>query len=278
MDRRKALKVTAGAFAGGGFGLLAISGLFKTKPQAVTEPFKLEFEETETAWKYAELLPSESSERAYRYYSEGSCMYATIKGILAQLEETLGEPYSSFPLHMFKYGHGGIGGYGSVCGTLNGAAAIMGLLISDKVIRDTMIADLFRWYEQEAFPIFVPSEPVYTHTPVRSISNSVLCHASNTQWCKASGYKATSNERKERCRRLTADVAGKVTLALNKLYFGDYVTGECPNNEAATCVSCHGKEGKLDNAAVQMNCNSCHSKSIGHRLFSDAHYKFMKDV
>ncbi len=277
MDRRKAMKVVGSAFAAGGAGLVALTTAFKPEKLPAAETSILDYNPPETDWKYVRLNPAATGELAYNSYSEGSCMYATVKSIAYQLAEKVGEPYSSFPFHMFKYGHGGVGGYGSVCGALNGAAAVIGLLISDKSVQDRMIADLFQWYEKEALPSFVPAQPNYDFTPPQSVPNSVLCHASNTNWCNDSGLKITSKERKERCRRLTADVAQKVATSLNEIYAYEYIADVHSNEEVASCLACHGKEGKLQNTSVKMSCNSCHTESIAHKAFADVHYKFMKE-
>jgi hypothetical protein len=277
MNRRKAMKVAAGVFAGGGIGLVALSNAFKPEKVVAAGPSKIDFDAAETNWKYFRLDPNLTAELAYNSYSEGSCMYATVKSVITQLAEKEGEPYSSFPLHMFRYGHGGIGGYGSVCGTLNGAAAVLGLLIEDKSVRDKLISDIFQWYEKESFPYFRPENPNYDFTPPESVPNSVLCHASNTNWCNDSGFDISSKERKERCRRLTADVAQRVVLALNEIHSNEYITNIHPDEASGTCLACHGKEGKIKNSSVKMSCNSCHSESVGHRVFSDVHYKIMKE-
>ncbi len=277
MDRRNAMKIAAGAIAAGGAGLLTLTTAFKPEKQPLPEPQNLEYNPAESSWKYFQLDPSATAQLAYDRYSEGSCMYATIFSVVSQLADKFGEPFTSFPIHMFKYGHGGIGGFGSVCGALNGAAALIGLLITDKSVQDRMITDLFQWYEEEPLPKFSPAKPSFDHAPVKSISNSVLCHASNTNWCKESGFHVNSNERKERCRRLTSDVAEKVTVALNDISTSAYVTNRHSNHEVNSCIACHGDEGKLKNTSVKMSCNSCHSESIGHKIFGDVHYKFMKD-
>ncbi|MDD4108714.1 MAG: C-GCAxxG-C-C family protein [Prolixibacteraceae bacterium] len=276
MDRRKVLKAAAVAVAGGGAGLFALLKVFNTGNPVNSEPYKLEYNNTESNWQYAILDPGVTAELAYRYYNEGSCMYATIKSVISQLAEMIGEPFTSFPCEMFKYGHGGIGGYGSVCGALNGAAALTGLLISGKSVQDNIIADIFQWYEKESIPVFKPQNPHFDFTPPTSISNSVLCHASNTNWSNKAGLKIDSNERKERCRRLTGDVAKKVTMVFNEIFSGAYITNTHSNEAVNTCVSCHGKEGKLNNTAVKMSCNSCHSESIAHKIFADGHYILMK--
>ncbi len=277
MDRRKVIKLAAGAIAGGGVGLITLSNAFKTKNQLNSEPSQLEYNNPEGIWNSILLDPAITADSAYKFYSEGSCMYATIKSVISQLAEKFGEPYVSFPYQMFRYGHGGIGGYGSVCGALNGAAALIGLFINDKAVQDKMISDIFQWYEKEALPKFSPRNPNYNYTPPTSVSNSILCHSSNTNWSKISGFTVSSDERKERCRRLTGDVAEKVVRSLNNIYASAYITNIQSDETSNTCMSCHGNEGKLKNTAVKMNCNSCHSESVGHRIFSDIHYKIMKE-
>lgn len=277
MDRRKAMKVAAGAIIGGGAGLLTLTNAFKPKIEFDSEPHKLDYKLEETNWKYLQLDPVITAELAYKFYPEGSCMYATIKSVVSQLAEKGGEPFTSFPFDMFKYGHGGVGGYGTVCGTLNGTAAILGLLITDKNIRDKMIADIFKWYEKEPLPVFQPQNSDVDYTPAQSISNSVLCHASNTNWCKKAGFKVDSKERKERCRRMTADVAKKVATSLNEIFTNTYTTNIYNDETANTCLTCHSNEGKVNNVAAKMSCEPCHTKSIGHRVFGDIHYKLMKE-
>lgn len=275
MDRRKAFKIAAGAVAAGGAGLFTLSTAFKPEIKFENTPQKIDFKQDENNWKYSGLDPFVTAELAYKYYSEGSCMFATVKSVISQLAEIIGEPYKSFPIHLFKYGHGGVGGYGSVCGTLNGAAALIGLLITDKSVQDKMIADIFRWYEKEPLPAFNPNTKAYNYVPVKSISNSVLCHASNTNWCKTAGLKVDSKERKERCRRMTADVSMKLATSLNEIFTNTYLTNIQSDETVNTCVTCHGNEGKVNNTAVKMSCNSCHSESVAHRVFADIHYKVM---
>jgi hypothetical protein len=277
MDRRKAIKMGAGVFTAGGAGLLSLPLIFRTDNSVRAESRKLEYDLGGGDWKYDYLDPEATAQFAYGHYKDGSCMYATVTSVVSQLADKFGGPYESFPCHMFKYGHGGVGGFGTVCGALNGAAALIGLLIPDKGIQDVMITDLFQWYEKEAMPVFVPAKPVYDAKIPVSVSNSVLCHASNTTWCKVTGFAVNSDERKERCRRLTGDVARQVTMALNNLAAHAYTAHEHTNEEVNSCIACHGDVGKVKNTSSKMSCNSCHSESIGHRIFSDVHYRYMKD-
>jgi hypothetical protein len=275
MNRRNAVKITAGFLAGGGIGMLTLANAFKLKPQLQLEPRQLSHEPNESTWMYTPLDPVVSAKLAYRFYPDGSCMYATFKSIVSQLAEMHGEPFTSYPYYMFRYGHGGIGGYGTICGALNGSAALFGLFIGDKVVRDCLITDLFQWYEKEPHPVFKP-EGAEMELPAVS-SNSVLCHASNTHWSKVAGVEIESKERKERCRRMTADVTLKVVTMLNSLYDNLYITNRNSNEAVQSCMACHGNEGKLKNTAGKMDCQSCHEESLGHKVFSDVHYRLIKD-
>jgi hypothetical protein len=90
------------------------------------------------------------------------------------------------------------------------------------------------------------------------------------------GYKVNSDERKERCRRLTSDVASRVTIVLNEYFGNTFVTNGRDNEEVKTCMTCHSDKGKLANTSSKMGCASCHTESTGHKLFADIHYKLLK--
>jgi hypothetical protein len=273
MERRKALQIAAGVLAVGSAGTVTLAKAFKPEIQS-KEPKKIKFEENDSQWIYSFLDPAETGQRAYEEYAGNGCMYGIFNGILSQLAEKIGDPYTSFPVHMMKYGHGGVNGTGTVCGALNGPAALIGLLVGGKV-QDSLVGELFRWYENSALPNYKPENPGMDFTPPTSVSNSVLCHASTTKWGKEAGFKIASKERKERCRRLTADVAAQTVVILNS-YFDDAFIATAHNNETVqSCMTCHGSEGKLGNTSGKMNCTPCHEESLAHKVFSDVHYKMM---
>ncbi len=275
MNRRTAIKAAAGGLVGGGAALLTLNTAFKPEILPATKPKELNLEEPKSDWVYHRLEPAVTANLAYSVYDNGSCMYAVVQSFISQLAEKYGEPYSSFPIHMTRYGHGGIGGFGNVCGALNGTAALAGLFVTDKNTRDAVITDLFRWYERTPLPDFNPDTPIDNFTPPLSIARSTLCHASITNWSKTAGYNVKSKQRKERCRRLTGNMAGKLATVMNQLNEGSYTTVNHDDETARGCLTCHGSQGKFDNTGGKMTCTSCHSKSIGHRLFGDIHYKFM---
>ncbi len=276
MNRRNALKMGAGALALGAAALSSFSQAFKKENPAYT-PKKVDFKANTSDWTYEALDPATTAQRAYDNYNSGSCMYGVVSSIVEQLAEKTGAPYSTFPLHMMRYGHGGVSGEGSLCGTLNGAASILGLIISDQKARDLMASDIFRQYENKAFPSFEPAKAIYDYKPGTSVSKSVLCHASTTRWCNATEHKIKSKERIERCRRLTADIAALTVKTLNSYYENNFVALH-HNTDSHDCLSCHGSQGKVANTAGKMSCTTCHDKeSLGHRVFSDVHYRLMKE-
>jgi hypothetical protein len=219
------------------------------------------------ASKGSTLVPLDAAvvaDKAYRIYPEGACMYATFASIVSSLGELVGEPYRSFPLEMMRYGEGGVSGWGSLCGALNGAAAVIGFVFpgKDGSRRAELVAELFSWYEQSQLPKFRPTQTaVSSEIPssiAKSVANSVLCHVSVSRWCKVSRCDAFSPEKRERCRRLTADVVLKTVELLNR--------SQEPSSrfaglsaETNSCVTCHGKSDRSD-VMVKMRCDTCHTR------------------
>lgn len=211
------------------------------------------------AWNYIKLDPESVGETAYRMYPEGGCMYGVVGSVIGALSNQLGEPFRSFPVEMMRYGSGGVGSWGSLCGVVNGASALIGLFHREKSkeAREEMIAEFCLWYETTPLPTYEPAESQPADEADPSIAGSVLCHISTAKWCQLNGYDAFSAERKQRCQRLTADGAMKIVEILNR-------RAEDPACEFATltpdvksCVDCHGKK-ELADASGKMNCGSCH--------------------
>jgi len=209
-------------------------------------------------WDFARLDPDITADRAYQDYYQGHCMYGVFKSIVWQLAEQRGEPYKSFPLDMMKYGAGGVAGWGSLCGGLNGAAAVIGLFATTQDQARLLTHELFRWYETTALPIYVPKKPQLEMEMPKSVSNSVLCHVSVSNWCKVSGHRAFSKEHNERCARLTADTAKKTVEILNSSLQDQFAGTHSLSAETKWCKSCHAKGGNLENSLGEMNCTACH--------------------
>jgi hypothetical protein len=209
-------------------------------------------------WNYVQLDPRTVAETAYRIYPDGGCMYAVVGSVIHTLAEEAGEPFRSFPVAMMRYGDGGIGHWGSLCGVINGGAALIGLFQSEKEKqqREAQITELCVWYETSWLPQHEPAEPKWADEAEPSVAGSVLCHVSTARWCEASGCEAFSMEKKERCRRLATDGAVKVVDILNRRLEGRSEFRELTQPVQA-CIDCHGKQDLAD-AMGKMNCGTCH--------------------
>lgn len=184
----------------------------------MTEANQLPKTTTPTPWPYTALDPAEVSQRAYRYLSDGGCMYAAVGSVVHTLAERLGPPHDSFPLEMMTYGRGGMGGFGSICGAINGAAAVIGIYCpADR--QGTLVRKLLRWFTETELPIYSPegtSEGSDTeHETASSVNGTVDCHPSLASWREAVGRRVNREERRVRCARITADAAAKAVELLN---------------------------------------------------------------
>jgi hypothetical protein len=181
------------------------------------------------------------------------CAFGVFHGIVAQLAEVVGEPYAGIPTQMMDWGSGGVVGFGSLCGTLNGAAAAIGLICDGDDARG-FISDLLTWYSATPSPTNLVAP---TGDTVQTTAESNLCHISVTRWCAASGFASGSPERADRCARMAGDVAAKAVEMLNGGRLGLEVPGE-----KAGCRNCHymGESyatGQFTHGA--MDCLTCHT-------------------
>jgi hypothetical protein len=231
---------------------------------------------------------------AYNNYYAGGCCHGAFSALMGAFQAGVGAPFDQLPAAFGKFGGGGVGGYGSICGAVLGSQLIVNMVVEDPPppagstaspnIRNAMIVELMRWYESFEFPEFVPAvrnAKEYNATSgallttldfenapgdLRLAPSSHLCHASVTGWCTAKGVAANGADKLARCARLTADVAGKAAELLNAYLAGDRATafvGTAPNN-ASACTSCHPATNAVTAPTVAppvasgMGCTSCH--------------------
>jgi hypothetical protein len=222
----------------------------------------------EWPWPYKELDTELVRKRGHKYYYEGGCMYGSSGGLLSVLIEEVGYPYTLFPHDMMRYGGGGIAGWGTVCGSLNGACAIITLVAGTDYGRITN--ELMAWYGTTPFPsetanryavngeYLVPQLKTDAALP-QTVSESPLCHVSVNTWCRAAGFASASPQRAERCARLTGDVAARAAELLNAHARGELVTGQFEKSE---CNSCHfmGENYETGQFIIGKgsNCTDCH--------------------
>jgi hypothetical protein len=176
---------------------------------------------------------------------------------------------------MMRYGGGGISGWGTVCGSLNGACAIITLVAGKGYGQITN--ELMAWYGVTPFPgdnanlyaanhKYLVDEYKTDAVLPTTVSQSPLCHVSVNTWCRSSGFASGSKQRAERCARLTGDVAAHAAELLNAYHNGSFVAGQFEQNE---CTSCHFMGENYESGQFIIgkgtNCTDCHG--------SDPHIK-----
>jgi hypothetical protein len=236
---RRDLLSGAGKIAAGATGMVAVSALGmnvlnKAHAENITFP-----------WGYKKIDPDRAGKIAYENWYENYCCYGAASGILLPLQEDIGEPYTFFPLEATIWGHGGAVGWGTLCGSLNGAGIATALVAGEE--GEYIINDVIAWYTKTKLPIYKPSNP-RTHISQVNKSSSALCHISVGKWMRKEKVTFHSPRRWERCARITADVTIKTVRLLNDLVDGKYKISrrtqldmyQMPTEN--TCIQCHGNK------------------------------------
>ena len=254
-DRRQFLKKAGGVT----LSVIAVSGVSGLLASCTSEPTKESADLVSVPWPYQKLDAIAAAERGYEAYYNGGCMYGAFEGIIGELRDKIGAPYDQFPSAMMKYGGAGVAGWGTLCGTCNGAAAAIAL-VHPAETRNQVISQLYGWYGEEALPDYKPANPKMESIPT-SVAGSQLCHVSVTKWCEESGYKAASAERADRCAWLTASTVKKAVELLNAGATGEIPVVYTVPESVTGCLSCHSKGSSLENIHIsnQTDCESCHS-------------------
>ncbi len=232
---RRGLLVGAGKVAAGAAIVTAGMGLVST-----AEASKAKF-----PWPYKKLDIDKVAKIAYENWFKNFCCYAVTSSILIPLREKVGEPYTSFPLMSTKWGHGGAVGWGTLCGSLTGAGIVTGLCAGHD--GENILNEVIYWYADTALPMYKPANPKARIKSVNK-SDSPLCHISVGKWMKKEGVKFFSPQRKDRCARLSADVAVQTVKFLNAWADGKFKpTHKFPLfgygiTAQENCTECHGSD------------------------------------
>lgn len=236
---RREILIGASKCAVGAAAFAAVSGVgsnFITKAEAK--------EAQALPWPYEKIDPKEAGQIAYDGWYKAFCSYGVASGILVPLQKKIGEPYTSIPTEGLRLGEGGTVGWGTLCGSLLGATVAVGFVAPYDVGKQ-IINELLQWYSDAKLPLYVPAQP-RAEVAVQTISASPLCHISVGKWCKAANKGLGSPERKERCARITADVAMKTVSMLNDWKDGKFTSSlKLPSamygiTAQHNCTECHG--------------------------------------
>jgi hypothetical protein len=165
-----------------------------------------------------------------------------------------------------------------VCGTLNAAAAIIGMAVADGAHRTTLTNGIFQYYAETPLPTngtwkshqkamglttdWAPATLPLENVP-SSTANSPLCHSSLVQWTMTTGAANGGPLQKDRCGKACFDVSLKLAELLNT-YFQAITPTSTPSPAAtpldpavAACGVCHSTY-----TGAKMACGSCHDNTL----------------
>lgn len=246
ISRRDLIKgvglLTAGAM------LSNVTGLI-SKAHAKVDPKKW-------PWPYEKLDPEKTAEIAYNEWYRIYCGGAVISSIFSQLAEKIGEPYKSFPADAFIFYHGGVAGWGTMCGVPLGSNTVTNLIIGPGVgkIGELMGTEMSQWYSETLLPVYVPKNPKIKAEIPKSVSHSPLCHISVNRWMKVADKGFWTPERKDRCARLAASAAYHLVELLNAWKDGKYIPPQVD--------SVKGIPAAMYAVTAQHNCTDCHGEKV----------------
>ena len=277
VSRRDFVRLSGIFVAGAAVGAAGLNGV-----RSFAQDAKSSKETVQWPWPYKKLDVERVRKLGHLGYYMGNCSSGSFYGVLRALREEVGYPYTLLPIdppnNMLAFGGGGVSGWGSHCGGLLGASTAVNMVSKDY---GAIVGELTGWYTKFAFPSDISNKYANNHEflhkefPAKfkgkyktdkvlasNVSGSPLCHVSVTEWSEASGYKAYSTERSERCARLTGDCAAKAAELLNKAAAGQSVAEFIAPAAITTCNACHGKGGVVENAKLKMDCGQCHEPHL----------------
>ena len=244
-------------------GVTAVAGLSGLVATATTKAKSLI---TPWPWPYQELDAEEVRLQAhYLYWNDKDCCAGVFGALVNALAAKMGEPWTNLPMEVMLFGRGGGGGWGTLCGVINGGAALISL-VTEKAASGPLLTELFGWYTQAELPSDAANDIAvnggylvhnYDDALVQNVSGSPLCHISVTEWCVAAGKKVSDVERKERCGRIAGDCAAKTVELLNAYFAGTFVPTYVDPETVTACLGCHGT-AFMNNVMTKMECTSCH--------------------
>lgn len=257
---RKDFLVNASKAAVGVTAVAGLSSLVTTATLANTKPMVY-------PWPYATVDLEALRIRAHHLKLTGwECCSGCFGAFVETLSLQIGDPWTTMPYEVMMYGRGGGAAWGTLCGAVNAGAAVISLVVP-KATSGPLIWELYGWAASTPFPTDQANQFAldnrYTTgafngvAQPQSVAGSVLCHASLTNWCIESGKKFNSNDRKERCGRITGDIAVKTGEILNAYHAGTFTPQFVTPAYAAQCLGCHGT-ALLENVRIQENCEPCH--------------------
>ena len=245
---------------------------------------------TDIPWYYPPLPadqpnPEEVARRAFEIYFKSGCAEAVWGSCVEALAKIRADQWGTLPLNMFRYGGGGIAGWGTICGTLNGAAAFISMAVGQNLAadgvtkewthRNNLINGVFQFYAETPLPtnntykstqgvldglgVWTPASPALApvNNAPTSTANSPLCHSSLVQWTETTGNFDASPAQRDRCGKACFDVARQTITMLNTYFELASAPGVALDPSVAACGACHKSY-----TGAKMACGSCHDNTM----------------
>lgn len=215
------------------------------------------------------------------YYKEGGCGHGSAQALIDALRDALEEeggaeadnPWRLLPRGLYSYGSGGVVGWGTICGALNGAIAVMDILGVHGQLGNALI-DYFCTEElpTDALVGWVPADDGWVGVPAplpsiaTSVSHSPLCHNSVSMWAAVAGVSVADSSKKDRCAKLVGDIVAKAVELMNARFHEtpDIPAAWVPPASYATCYECHTKADTIPSQQGKMDCLECHDVAPAH--------------
>jgi hypothetical protein len=237
-------------------------------------------------------VPEAVARRAWEIYFKSGCAEAVWYSCVEALAAVPGMDasyWASIPANMFRYGGGGIAGWGTICGTLNGAAAFISMAVGQNLAddgvtktwthRNNLINGVFQYYAETPLPTnatykstqgildglgpWTPATLPVNNVPT-STANSPLCHSSLVQWTETTGNRDASPAQRDRCGKACFDIARHTIGLLNTYFELASAPAVAFDPSVAACGACH-----KEYTGAKMACGSCHDNTMddGHMGF-----------
>lgn len=241
---------------------------------------------TPAPWTYTKQDPEKIARRAFEIYYQRGCAEGTWYPLIEALASDPTNPdkdlWATLPQNMFWFGGGGVNGWGTICGTCTGSAAIIKMMkkpgqAPDMPATAKIIDGALDYYANTPLPTngadisarkgdWTPPKPLFANLPT-STAHSPLCHVSLSQWRTTSGFQEGSPQTADRCAKATYDLAYHTVVMLNAWLESDTFPATTWAAEMAACKPCHAGSVAAPVAAPQygkMGCGSCHDETPTH--------------
>lgn len=245
---------------------VGVAGIASVASLVTSATVEADVKATPWPWPYKTLDVDQVRIQAHNlYWNDKDCCAGVFGALQGALAVSIGDPWTNIPMEVMLFGGGGGAGWGTLCGSINGAAAFISL-VANKADAKTIVSELWGWYTQTELPTATANEFATSNKYVmhkydaalpQNIAGSPLCHVSVTEWCFVAKKKVGDIERKERCARVAGDCAAKAAELLNAYFAKTFTPAYTDPGTVTGCLACHGA-AMMNNVMTKMNCEPCH--------------------